>query len=211
MLESNAPDQSSTDHTAGSDFQPTRRNVLGTLGLATAAFCGSSIQSQAFGSSQGQGTTAEYPADWVKLEGRVLTEYIKYINSLKLKNISTHTVVNAHAKKRGSVWNRLPPKNWWNRMGYTLRVVDCISSAMKTPVKDIISAYRSPEYNARCAGAKRGSWHQANVAVDVRFHTSARNVTYAARKLRDRGLFKGGVGGYASFTHIDTRGENINW
>ncbi len=31
------------------------------------------------------------------------------------------------------------------------------------------------------------------------------------RNLRDRGLFKGGVGGYSGFTHIDTRGVNTNW
>jgi len=36
-------------------------------------------------------------------------------------------------------------------------------------------------------------------------------VTSTARNLRDRGLFKGGVGGYWNFTHIDTRGENMNW
>ena len=82
---------------------------------------------------------------------------------------------------------------------------------MNVGVKEVVSAYRSPAYNARCAGAKRRSWHQANVAVDVKFHTGARNVTATARNLRDRGLFKGGVGSYSSFTHIDTRGQNVNW
>ena len=60
-------------------------------------------------------------------------------------------------------------------------------------------------------GAKSGSWHQANVAVDVKFPERASKVTAAARSLRERGLFKGGVGGYWNFTHIDTRGENVNW
>jgi hypothetical protein len=32
-----------------------------------------------------------------------------------------------------------------------------------------------------------------------------------ARNLRDRGLFKGGIGGYWNFTHIDSRGENMDW
>lgn len=96
-------------------------------------------------------------------------------------------------------------------MGYTLRVIDRISVTMKVPVKEIVSAYRCPAYNAQCEGAKARSWHQANVAVDVQFETSAHNVTAAARSLRDRGLFKGGVGSYSSFTHIDTRGQNVNW
>ena len=96
-------------------------------------------------------------------------------------------------------------------MGYTLRVIDRISSEMNEPVKEIVSAYRRPEYNSQCEGAKAHSWHQANVAVDVQFQTSPSNVTAASRSLRDRGLFKGGVGDYPTFTHIDTRGENVNW
>jgi hypothetical protein len=152
-----------------------------------------------------------FPEEWVRLQGRNLKDYTNYLNSLKLSNISAQDVIAAHAKERGSVWNTLPPREWWTRMGYTLRVIDRVSSEMRIPVKEIVSAYRKPAYNARCGGAKSHSWHQANVAVDVQFDTSARNVTCAARTLRDRGLFKGGVGSYSSFTHIDTRGENVNW
>ncbi len=137
--------------------------------------------------------------------------YAQYLNTLKLQNITAQDVISAHAKQRGPVWNTLPPRQWWTRMGYTLRVVDRISSMMDVPVREIVSAYRSPAYNARCSGAKARSYHQANVALDVQFETSARNVTHAARSLRDRGLFKGGVGSYSSFTHIDTRGTNVNW
>ena len=152
-----------------------------------------------------------FSQEWVRLQGRNLNDYASYINSLKLKNISAQDVIGAHAKERGGTWNTLPPKQWWTRMGYTLRVVDRVSSAMNVPVKEIVSAYRCPAYNARCSGAKKRSYHQANVALDVQFDTSARNVTHAARTLRDRGLFKGGVGSYSSFTHIDTRGTNVNW
>lgn len=205
-----------------------RRKVIGTLGLATTAFCASSVPASAgwfwqkkdelpvvkVKSVSGKAPSKNiggFPEEWVRLQGRNLNDYAKYINSLKMRNISAQEVIAAHAKERGAVWNMLPPRNWWTRMGYTLRVVDRISSEMRVPVKEIISAYRSPAYNARCGGAKRQSWHQANLAVDVKFETSARNVTVAARSLRDRGLFKGGVGSYSSFTHIDTRGTNVNW
>lgn len=208
-----------------------RRKVIGTIGLASTAFCASTLQSRAWfwkkdddlpvvkvksASSSRQvsnssGSSNGLPDDWVRLQGGNLRSYAAYINSLGLKNISTQTVIAAHAKKRGSVWNCLPPRQWWNRMGYTLKVVDRISSTMRVPVKEVVSAYRCPSYNARCSGAKRKSWHQANIAVDVKFHTSARSVTSAARSLRDRGLFKGGIGSYSSFTHIDTRGVNVNW
>jgi len=190
-----------------------RRKVIATLGLATTAFCASSIQSQAgwFSKKEPSVKVDNFPEEWVRSQGSSLTGYIKYLDSLKLKNIATDTVISAHAKERGNVWNTLPPRRWWKRMGHTLRIVDRISTTMNVPVKEIVSAYRCPKYNARCSGAKRRSWHQANVAVDVKFDTSAHNVTRAARSLRERGLFKGGVGSYSSFTHIDTRGTNVNW
>jgi len=216
---------------AASDSFTSRRKVIGTLGLATSALCASSISASAgwFGKKGNDLPVVKvnsipsdtrrapgrnvggFPEEWVRLQGRNLNDYAAYLNTLKMKNISAQEVISAHAKQRGPVWNTLPPRQWWTRMGYTLRVIDRISLAMNVPVKEIVSAYRCPAYNAQCEGAKAHSWHQANVAVDVQFETSAHNVTAAARNLRDRGLFKGGVGSYASFTHIDTRGENVNW
>lgn len=221
--------------TTSSDSLTSRRNLIGTLGVATAALCASSGTASAMWKWGGMDdvpvvkvktipsdsrigkasapskNVGGFPEEWVRLQGRNLKDYTNYLNSLKLRNISAQDVIAAHAKEHGSVWNTLPPREWWTRMGYTLRVIDRVSSEMRTPVKEIVSAYRNPAYNARCNGAKSHSWHQANVAVDVQFDTSARNVTSAARSLRDRGLFKGGVGSYSSFTHIDTRGQNVNW
>lgn len=96
-------------------------------------------------------------------------------------------------------------------MGYLLKVVDRVAREMNVSEVEIISAYRSPAYNARCSGARTGSWHQANIAADVKFPVRASKVTATARELRNLGLFKGGVGGYWNFTHIDARGQNINW
>ena len=149
--------------------------------------------------------------DWARAQGSFLPEYTRYLWNLKLKAISPAQVIEAHAKNKGPIWNSLPPKAWWTRMGYTLRVADRIALEMNVNQIEVVSAYRSPVYNANCEGAKARSWHQANVALDVKFPVRASQVTATARNLRDRGLFKGGVGGYWNFTHIDTRGENINW
>lgn len=229
MSESQSPISSPSIITPDSPAFVTRRGVISSLGLATTALFAGSMNASAgwFGSDDSDvpvvkvkttGNSSKptqkvggFEEEWVKLEGRNLTNYVNYINSLKLKNITAQEVVSAHAKERGGVWNRLPPRQWWTRIGYTLRVVDRVSSEMKVPVKEIVSAYRTPAYNARCGGAKKHSWHQANVAIDVKFDTSARQVASATRSLRDRGLFKGGVGSYSAFTHIDTRGENVNW
>jgi hypothetical protein len=151
------------------------------------------------------------PEEWAQNQGSSLPEYSRYLTNLRLRSISPQQVIEAHAKSHGSIWNALPPKTWWTRMGYTLRVADRIALEMNVSEVEIISAYRCPAYNAHCEGAKSGSWHQANVAVDVKFPARASQVAAAARNLRSRGLFKGGVGGYWNFTHIDSRGENMDW
>ena len=206
-----------------------RRGVLGTLGLAgLGVLATSAVGSAAPGKTApkvsvpvSSGTSAatavrynalpDLPEEWAVRNGAAAATYLRYLNSLKLQRISPSQVVEAHAKQKGSVWNSIPPKAWWNRMGYVLRVVDRIAREMSVNQVEIISAYRAPAYNAHCAGAKSGSWHQANVAADVKFPVAASKVTKMARELRDLGLFKGGVGGYWNFTHIDARGQNINW
>ncbi len=156
-------------------------------------------------------TLPDLPSDWARTQGVGLQEYARYLASLNLKSISAQQVIEAHAKNKGSIWNTLPPKKWWKRMGYTLRVADRIALEMNVKEVEVVSAYRCPVYNAHCEGAKVGSWHQANVAVDVKFPTRPSKVAAVARNLRERGLFKGGVGGYWNFTHIDSRGINTDW
>jgi len=96
-------------------------------------------------------------------------------------------------------------------MGQSLKVADRVGATLGMPVKEVTSAYRSPAYNRRCPGAKPNSWHTRNYALDLQFNTSPRNVAAAARRLRKAGYFKGGVGRYSSFTHIDSRGSNADW
>ncbi len=205
-----------------------RRGVLGTLGLTGLGLLATSAASSAFPSKSAPKVTvptssrnsqrpairfspvSDLPAEWFS-NNRSAGDYLRYLNSLNLRRVSPQQVIESHAKAKGSVWNSLPPKAWWKRMGYVLKVVDRIAREMNVSEVEVISAYRSPAYNARCAGAKSGSWHQANVAADVKFPVRASKVTRTARELRDLGLFRGGVGGYWNFTHIDARGSNVNW
>lgn len=150
-------------------------------------------------------------SEWVARQGSDLKAYADFLAGLKLQRLTPRQVIEAHAKRRGSVWNSLPPKKMWRNIAPTLKVIDRVAMELGQPVEEIVSVYRSPAYNARCAGASRGSWHKANVAVDVAFPIRASVVASTARSLRSRGLFKGGVGRYSSFTHIDTRGQNVDW
>ncbi len=210
-----------------------RRGVLGTLGLAGLGMLASAVPAGAFSSHLSDATgpkvsvptstpptfgwltqtsaMPDLPAEWAEQQGHLAPDYLRYLNSLHLQRVCPRQVLETHAKTKGSIWNTLPPQQWWNRIGYTLRVVDRIAAEMNVSQVEVISAYRCPAYNAHCPGAKSGSWHQANIAADVKFPVPAAQVTATARNLRDLGLFKGGVGGYWNFTHIDCRGHNINW
>jgi hypothetical protein len=221
------PEEPAQSQSEATQIQTGRRRVLTTLGLTGLAFAASSTDASAFinrrkndvpvvtvetaqKSSLAGVNLSQLPADWVRTQGGNLHAYANFVDSLKLRTIRTQDVVAAHARQRSGVWNQLPPRQWWRRMGYTLRVVERVALEMNEPVTEIVSAYRSPAYNARCGG-RRGSWHQANLAVDVRLVSRPSRVTAVTRSLRDQGLFKGGVGSYRNFTHIDARGENINW
>lgn len=166
------------------------------------------------GTSQGGSTLGGYvplDAEWVRRQGNELGVYARYIQALRLRNISVMQVVAAHAKKRGSVWNSLPPRAYWRCIGPTLKLLDRVSIELNVPVTEVVSVYRAPAYNALCPGARSGSWHQRNFAVDVKMGTAASNVAAMARRMRDRGWFRGGVGRYGGFTHVDTRGTNVDW
>lgn len=151
------------------------------------------------------------PDEWVRRQGANVHAYARYLSALRLKHISVQDVIASHARKKGSVWNSLPPRENWSHMSQTLRVADEISARLGTSVKNVTSAYRCPSYNARCPGAKPNSYHKRNFALDLKFHASNYQVVRVARSIRDEGKFRGGIGRYTGFTHVDTRGYNVDW
>lgn len=151
------------------------------------------------------------PQSWVDKKGPDVLRYANYIKGLRMKNVTPRMVLAPHFKTRGSTGNSLPPRYMWRRIAATLRVIDAMAGRMRAPVRDLLSIYRSPRYNRAVRGRSR-SQHLENRAVDVKFRgVSAWTVTSMARKMRAQGYFRGGVGSYSSFTHIDTRGSNADW
>lgn len=151
------------------------------------------------------------PDAWVRAKGGDVMEYARHIQKLGLRNISPRMVLYPHFKTRGSVSNSLPPKSQWKNISSTLKVIDKMTTRIGSPLKDFISAYRSPRYN-RAVGGARSSCHMRNIACDIQYSgVSPSHVTYIAKQLRSKGYFKGGVGRYSSFVHVDTRGTNASW
>jgi len=192
---------------------PTRRSFITATTAAVAGLAATTQASHGFLFRQSPPLNlGSLPQSWVKIEGeQKIQSYAKYLTGLRLKFVTPLQVIKAHARTKGSLWNTLPPKSMWRSMAGTLRAVDRVAATVGKPVDNIASAYRSPAYNRRCPGAKSRSWHMQNFALDLQFKASPSTVARAARYVRSKGAFKGGIGRYSSFVHIDTRGQNVDW
>ncbi len=203
----------STPETDTRIILPTRRNFLATTSAAVAGLIASTQVSHGFLFRQSSPMSlAKLPQSWVKIEGeKKIQSYGNFLEGLRLKYVTPFQVIKAHARTKGSLWNSLPPKSMWRSMAGTLKAADRVAAVLDQPIKNVASAYRSPAYNSRCPGAKPRSWHLQNFALDLQFKTSPSAVARAARHVRSEGLFKGGIGRYSTFVHIDTRGHNVDW
>ncbi|MFC4994414.1 D-Ala-D-Ala carboxypeptidase family metallohydrolase [Rubritalea tangerina] len=151
------------------------------------------------------------PKEWVNSKGQYVIKYANYIESLGLKNITPYMVLQPHFKVRNEVSNSLPPKHLWKNIAETLKVIDKLSDTLGAEVEPFELAYKSPAYNRAVKGRSR-SQHLTNHAVRVTFvDVPPSKVAATARDLRSTGFFKGGVGNYRTYTHIDTRGHNVDW
>jgi hypothetical protein len=108
--------------------------------------------------------------------------------------------------------NSLPPQDLWRNIADTARVLDRLRLRLDSPIR-ISNAYRTKQYNQLIGGAKQ-SQHLVFNALDFVVEGNSRP-SHWARALRsirnDDRAFKGGVGLYDTFVHVDTRGHNVDW
>ena len=138
-------------------------------------------------------------------------KYAEYIHSLGLSYIAPFELLRAHRNTCNGISNTLPPQELWSEMGKTLMVADELRRRLDRKMLYINSAYRSPEYNRVIPGSASRSYHIKNCALDLVYDCPPQQVVEEARKMRAEGVFKGGLGLYSSFVHLDTRGSNAIW
>ncbi len=138
-------------------------------------------------------------------------EYVEFLAAFQLQHITPQEIIRPHRNIRGGVRNQLPPRYLWKNIRKPLQVAEELRRRLGVPLNLINSAYRSPAYNAQCPGAAKRSYHLRNMALDLMFDCSSTLAAEVAWQLREEGFFKGGVGIYPTFIHIDTRGRNANW
>jgi hypothetical protein len=108
--------------------------------------------------------------------------------------------------------NTDPPEVLWKNIIPTVKVLLELKKRLNQAAITLNSAYRSPAYNASIGGANN-SEHKKFSAVDLVAH-DGRGPSHWAHELhqmRNEGLFRGGIGVYSSFIHVDTRGYNADW
>ena len=103
--------------------------------------------------------------------------------------------------------NTDPPRALWPSLLAVVKVADEARHRLGKPLR-INSAYRSPAYNRAISGASR-SIHVQGGALDL--SGSPATLHRILTEMRREGLFRGGIGRYRTFTHVDVRGKNADW
>lgn len=105
-----------------------------------------------------------------------------------------------------------PPRELWPNIKHTAVVLDELRHRLKSPIR-ISSVYRTVAYNMKVGGEKKSLHIQFN-AIDFAARGSSmspQDWASVLRQMRQEGLFRGGIGVYATFVHVDTRGSNADW
>ena len=144
-------------------------------------------------------------------------EFAEFITGLNLRYFKPYEFLvlggrhsDPHSPAFGK--NSLPPRHLWPRIARTAQILDAFRLRIGAPVR-ITNAYRSAEYNKAIGGAK-ASLHVEFNALDFVVEGGSRPSHWVStlRVMRDEEkMFKGGIGHYPSFAHLDTRGSNADW
>jgi uncharacterized protein YcbK (DUF882 family) len=135
-----------------------------------------------------------------------MNDYTRFLNGLRLRYFNASEIT-SYAQRPG---NTLPPRELWNNIVPTLWILDNFREAIKKPIF-LTSIYRSPRYN-NSVGSTSGSQHLQNTAIDFQVRGMSPTMVHnRLLKIRQAQGFKGGLGKYSTFNHIDTRGYNATW
>lgn len=107
--------------------------------------------------------------------------------------------------------NTYPPRALWPNIKNTALMIDQIRKELGSAIR-ITSCYRSPAYNA-CVEGKPASQHLKFNAIDFVCMSGTPVIwqRVADRVRSSNPAFRGGIGLYSTFVHIDTRGKNVDW
>jgi len=137
-------------------------------------------------------------------------QFIKMIDDCRFPNFSGIEIVRLFDNTKNGVRNSPPPEDLAENIIPVLWSVQHLRTYLGRRI-DPNSTYRSPAYN-RAVGGVNGSYHTKNMAVDFKVPGMKPSTVYTIlRNIRKAKSYRGGLGVYHSFCHIDHRGENRNF
>ena len=131
-----------------------------------------------------------------------------FVNGLHLRHFAPREIFYLGGSNHELGTNYTPPEELWENIVQTAWIADAARALYGSPIR-VLSGYRSPEYNLDIGGASR-SQHKRFTALDLGCDHPLRLYNILV-KFRTAGVFKGGIGRYSSFVHVDTRGSNATW
>ena len=136
--------------------------------------------------------------------------YSDFIDGLNLRHFKGSEFI-AYARRTNAGGKAgVPPKTKWKNIVPTLQVLDQLRAHFGKSIS-LTSIYRAAGYNRACGGAAM-SQHKEFTACDIQVSGKSPGRVFATLlEWRDAGVFKGGLGKYATFVHIDCRGRNATW
>ncbi|TPI31500.1 DUF882 domain-containing protein [Mesorhizobium sp. B3-1-6] len=141
-------------------------------------------------------------------------KFVSFVEQLGLRSITADELLfQGGQNQSGSCQglNTYPPEELWENIAPTAAVVDKLRNDLAQPVH-LLSIYRSPAYNSCIQGSAAHSQHMQYKAIDF-VMDGGNPASWSARlkAYRASGIFKGGIGVYRTFVHVDTRGSNADW
>lgn len=143
-----------------------------------------------------------------------------FIDRLGLRHFAGAEFTPYWSRVRNGVRNSRPPEALWHNIVPTIIVLDQLREVLGAPIT-LISTYRSPAYNT-AIGGEPASFHMRFQAIDFscaagtpqQWVTRLRAMRGRSFNLPGNGgafTFRGGIGKYPAFVHVDTRGYDANW
>lgn len=137
-----------------------------------------------------------------------MTPAERFVAGLRLRHFSPSEILFRGASDEGLQLNTDPPEDLFENIVRTAWLADLARSTLGSPLR-VLSGYRSPAYNKAIGGSAQ-SLHMKFNALDLGTDRP-RELFSILTEFRDARVFKGGIGLYSSFVHIDTRGHNATW
>lgn len=140
-------------------------------------------------------------------------DFVAFVASLNLRHFSADELLfqgqsNESGKCAGK--NHYPPRALWANIAPTIGVLDKLRAELGHRI-NLISVFRSVDYNA-CVGGEPNSVHMRFNAIDFRCASGTPQDWFARLdRYRSFSVFRGGLGLYSTFVHLDTRGTDATW